>query len=57
LITVTDLAGRILLTEALTIREGLNVVEIDVATLPRGIYLVQLQNENAATVMVKLAVE
>jgi hypothetical protein len=56
-VTVSDLTGRIVYTEPFTIREGLNVLEIDVATLPRGIYLVQLQNQNAASVMVKLAVE
>jgi len=51
------LTGRILYTEPFTIREGLNVLEIDVATLPRGIYLVQLQDENSTGSIVKLVVE
>jgi hypothetical protein len=37
--------------------EGLNILEIDIATLPRGIYLVQLQHQDEASVMVKLVVE
>ena len=56
-VTVSDLTGRILYTEPFTIREGLNVLEIDVATLPRGIYLVQLQDENSISSIVKLVVE
>jgi hypothetical protein len=57
MLTVSDLTGRILYTESFTIREGINVVEIDVSTLPKGIYLVQLQKQNSGSVMVKLAVE
>jgi len=56
-VTVSDLTGRIIYSEPFTIQKGINILEIDVANLPRGIFLVHLQNENSESIMIKLAVE
>jgi hypothetical protein len=56
-VTISDMTARIFSSEPFTIHEGLNMIEIDIATLPRGIYIVQLQNENSTSAIVKLVVE
>jgi len=56
-LTLSDLAGRRIRLLQLHIEAGLNAFEIEVEGLTRGIYLVEIQHDDAAAARVKLVVE
>ncbi len=56
-IFINDIAGRIVQTKKIELKEGVNAVELEVEELPRGFYLVELSDGGSAIARVKLSLE
>jgi len=55
-VAVTDLQGRKVATQALTVVEGLNNAQLDLSKLAKGLYVVEVKQNNT-TNLVKVSVE
>ncbi len=46
--TITDIAGKIVREESYFVNEGLNKIEMDVASMPAGVYIIMLKANNVS---------
>ncbi|HEX5001818.1 MAG TPA: T9SS type A sorting domain-containing protein, partial [Bacteroidia bacterium] len=56
-INVTDLAGREVVSKEVAAERGLNQVEIDLSSVGKGLYLVNIKGQDGTNVVKRLAVE
>jgi hypothetical protein len=51
ILKITDMTGRIILTEDFAVSEGINVKEINIADAAKGVYVIQLSGKEGNTMM------
>jgi len=56
-ISVVDVTGRIIIRDELTAAEGINMHELDLTSVARGIYLVRMETAGEQAQLLKVTVE